>query len=150
RLVPDEDGRGVGGGAGGADAVLHAPGQGVGGLVADGQQGGGLLDALDHPAGVGGLDALGAGAEVGGLVNGDVAVAGQRVGNVADELASFLGVFRDGDAVHIGVAGSRLVEGGEDAHGRAFAGAVGADEAEDLPGGEAEGDAVHRPGAAEV
>src|SRR5262249_45854169 len=57
-----------------------------------------------------------------------------------------LGVLDHADAVDEGVARGRLVEGGEDAHGRRLAGAVGADEAEDLPGGEAERDVIDRLG----
>ena len=56
----------------------------------------------------------------------------------------------DGDSVDETVAGGRLVEGGEDAHGGGLAGPVGADEAEDLSRREREGDVVHRAGLAVV
>src|SRR5439155_14885702 len=109
-----------------------------------------FLDVLDDLPPVVAVQAVGAGEEVEVFVDRNVAVVGQRVGDVTDEAVGLLRLLDDADAVDVGVAGGGLLEGGEDAHGGGLAGAVGADEAEDLAGGEGERDVAHGAGGAVV
>ena len=70
-------------------------------------------------------------------------IAGQRLGNDADHAAHRVGIF-----AHIVAGDNGLAAGDRDqrrhhADERAFAGAVGAEQAEDLAVGHREGDALH-------
>src|SRR3989441_10020546 len=64
-----------------------------------------------------------------------VVVEGRALGQVADAAADLARLREDIEALDPDRAAGRRQEAGDDAHGGGLAGAVGAEEAEDLPGG---------------
>ena len=112
-------------GAGDADAVFHALGQGVDVLLPDAVEVGKVLDFRHHLPAFDAVQPIGAGEEIEVFVDRNITMIGQRVRHVADHFVGLLGFLDQRHAVHQGVAGRGLVQGGQDAHGRALAGAVG-------------------------
>ena len=119
-------------------------------FLADAEKIGEFLDALDHFFPRRRADAVGSREEIQIFMDGDVAMPRQRVGDVTDEAMSLVRFLDDGDVVEKDIAAAGFVERGDDAHGGAFAGAVGSDEADDFAGREGKRDVVHRPRAAIV
>jgi hypothetical protein len=72
-------------GAGDADAILHALGQGVKVLLTDADEVGELLDTVDYLVARGLGDAVSAGEEIQIFVDGNIPVARQGIGDVADQ-----------------------------------------------------------------
>ena len=139
-LVHDDDG-GLGeDGLGDADALAEAFGEFADDAVAFASEVADFHDFGDARGEAAAGEFLEASAIV--EVFGDAHVLGERVvfGHVTDEAFDFLRARGDGDAVDERDAGGGWEVAGEDAHGGGFAGAVGAEEAEDFaaPHGEAE------------
>ena len=76
--------------------------------------------------------------------------AGSVSGMKPMRLAGLFRIVDQRDAVDVGIALGGVVQGGQDAHGRRFARAVGTDKAEDMARGKAERNVVDRLGLAEV
>ena len=139
RLVEDEHLWVVGEGAGQAEALLHTPAERLDVGVAfraqvyQGQQ------VVNHARAGGSGDVVAGGEEVEILPDLHVVVDAEEVGHVADGAADGDRLFGDGVAGNPRLAGGRPQQRGQDAHRRRLARAVGADEAEDGPLLDAEG-----------
>ncbi len=129
--------------AGDFNTAAHSAGEGLNLRAAPLDQVHGFKNLVDIvlPLDLGDAVELGVDAEV--LLDGKVGVAGERLGNDADDAANGIGVF-----CHV-VAGNRCTAAG-DGHQRghhadegAFACAVGAEETEDLAVGDGEADALY-------
>ncbi len=83
-------------------------------------------------------DVVEAGEERDVLFHREVAVEGEQLRHVADALLDLLGVGADVEPGHASVAGARREQAGEHLDGGRLAGAVGAEEAEDLALGDLE------------
>ena len=129
RLVQDQEGGIVNEAAGQAEALLHAPGEGVHIGFALLRQLHQVQQALRHLFPVRRALAVAAAVEIQVFPAFQVVVDAEEVRHVADVPAGFGRVFHHVGAVHRGGAGGGFQEGGQDAHGGGFAGAVGADEA---------------------
>ena len=86
----------------------------------------------------GAAESVGAGEEIEILVDVDVLVGAEIVGHEAEPPPHAVRIVDDREAVDQRVARGGLVERGQDPHAGGFAGAVGADVAEDLAGGDFE------------
>ena len=75
---------------------------------------------------------------------GHVGVDGRIFRQVADPLLHLDGILEDVEPAHLRLAARRRQDSGEDAHGRRLAGAVGAEETEDLARLHLEADVVDR------
>jgi hypothetical protein len=116
-------------------------------LVLDLDEIGELEDGVDDAQG-GHAERVGEELEV--FAHGEAVVDAGVVGHVADAAAYLLRVERDVDPVDLHATGHRLEQRGHDPDGGGLAGAVGADEAEDLAVVDVEGDVaqdVERPEA---
>ena len=121
-----------------AEPLLHAAGEAVDEVVALV----GEVEQLEHVADDGfaaaARDLVGDGEEVQELPDLHAVVHAEVVGHVADAFADADRVARDAVAVDGAFAGGGAEQRGQEADGRAFAGAVGADEAEHLAGADLE------------
>ena len=143
-LVEDQDVRVVDQRLGQAGALLVALGQFADVLLVLGDQAAGLdapVEALAQP--VAG-QAAGLADEGQVLVHVHVQVQGNIFGQVADPAPHGERLLQDIDPIHRDRARVGGQEGGDDLHGRALAGAVGAQEAEDLSPVEPERHVVER------
>src|SRR5262245_39899078 len=150
RLVHNQRGRIVQQRAGQADALLHSLRQGVERLVADAGQVGELFDAGHHLFAPRPLQSVGAREEIEVLVNGNIAMLRERIGDVADQAPRAFRLFNHRDAVYQRVAGGRLVERRENPHRGRLARAVRADKADHLARRESERDVINRARRAEM
>ena len=118
--------------AGQAEALVHAAREAGGQRVALVAQ----LDQLEHLvaflAARRAVDAIRGGEKLQVLDHLHVVIDAEQVGHVADQAADFLGVRVDRMAADIRLAPGRVEQRGEHPHRRRLAGAVGADEAEDI------------------
>ena len=130
--------------AGQLDAAAHAAGERLDLRAAPLEQ----IDGLEHVGDVllapdaGHAVELGVDAEV--LLDGEVGVAGERLGNDADHAAHLVGIFGNVVASYDRFPAGQRNERGHHADEGAFARAVGAEQAEDLAFGDAEADAADR------
>ena len=149
-LVEEEDGRPVDEGGGEVEPAPHAAGVGRGGPVGRlGQPE--AVEQLVGPGADGRPGQVGEPAdEAEVLAAGEVLVHGGVLAGEADALAHRLRVGGDVEAQHLGPAGVRPEDGGEDADGRGLAGAVGAEQAEHGAGGDGEIDAGEGADVAEA
>ena len=139
RLVEKQHARRVDERAGEAELLLHAAGEVAGealperGEIAEAEQPVDLLGAAADG------HAVDVGVESDVLHHREVRIKAEALAHVADVLLEALGVAHDIEARHLGgaAAGSEQ-DAGEHAHGGRLAGAVGADEAEDLAVGDVE------------
>ena len=147
RLVEDEHLRIVEQDARELEALLHALRHGGDEAVLELAEIGQLEDRVDHPE-RGHAERVGEELEV--LADGDAVVDAGVVGHVADGAAHRLGIDRDVDAIDLDAPGHGLEQRRHDADGRGLAGAVGADEAEDLARPHVEGDVAEDVEVAEA
>src|SRR5439155_26185512 len=105
---------------------------------------------VDAPGPVLAVDALELGPEIEVLVHAHLAVHRHALGQVADVLADLVGLRHHVVAGDLGDAAGGGQVAGEDAHGRGLAGAVGAEEADDLAAGDLEADTVDGQDRAEI
>src|SRR5205814_1985053 len=105
---------------------------------------------LDPLATLGALQAINRAEELEVLHHGEVAIERESLRDVADVRAHLLAVALDVEAVDGGVAAGRDEETAEDADERRLAGAVRAEETEDLAARDLQRDAVERADGAEV
>jgi hypothetical protein len=103
------------------------------------------LDALR----VGGAEAADFGDEAKEFLDGHLRVGGRALGQVAEFALHGDGVGGDIDAVHGGGAGVGAQEAGDQLHRRGLAGAIGAEEAQDVAAFDGESDTVHSANGAE-
>src|SRR5580704_3269094 len=127
-----------------SQAATHSTGQGFGlritplGEVDEFEQ---FVDGFFAALG-GHVVKLGVNVEV--LVDGEVEVAGKSLGNYADAATGAVGIFGDIVSGNDGAAGGDRQQSGHHADERRFAGAVGAEQAEDFSVGDVERDVVNR------
>ena len=101
------------------------------------------LEHLTHPGRDGaGVDAVELGVEAEVLLGGEVAVERRVLEHEADVPADVVALAGDVEAAHAGGAGGGPRQRAEHVDRRALAGAVGAEEAEDLAGSDGERDAA--------
>ena len=142
RLVEDQDGGVVDERMGQAEALLHAPRErrhvGVP-LVAEVDE---LEQVADHPAAAVRRQAVAAPEEVQVLPDLHVVVDAEAVRHVPDDAAHAVGVAADRGPGHLGIAGRRDEQRGQDPERRRLARPVGPHEAEDLAGRDLEVEAA--------
>ena len=150
RLVEEEQGRGVDGGAGEGHALLPAARERAGDLVAPV----GEPALSQHLLHAGGADARGhavqSGVEAQILVHREILVEAEALGHVADALLDPLGLGGHVVAHHRAVAAAGIEDSAQHADGGRLAGAVGAQHAEDLTAVHAQRDVLHRDEVAEA
>jgi hypothetical protein len=101
-------------------------------LAGDVTQAAAAADLLDAPRALGRIHLTQIGRELEVLEHRHVAVDGRVLGQVPDAPAHLEGVLEDVEARDLGAAGGRREVAGQHLHGRRLAGAVRAQEAEDL------------------
>src|ERR1051325_4760972 len=150
RLVEEDDARAVHERGGEREALLPSAGERAGEAVAvraDVREVDRPLDAL---AALGAFQPVDGAEELEVLEHGEVAVERERLRDVADVAAHLLAFLFDVEAVDAGVAGGGDEEAAEDADERRLAGAVRAEEAEDLAARDLQRDVVEGADGAEV
>jgi hypothetical protein len=113
-----------------AEALLHAAGVGAEGFLAGGPEIGLIQKSIDHLAALGLVgDALHDGEVVEHVEGRHLGVDTELLGKIAEDFADGVLVLEDVDSVERDGAGVGVLESGDRAHQRGFAGAVGAEEA---------------------
>lgn len=129
-------------GPGNAETLLHAAGQCFdkrSGFGFQADQGNHIADARRDE---GGIEFVGAGKVIDVFPDFEVAIDGEKIGEVADVPLSFVGLAFDVNFIDGDLAGGGREEAADHFEGSGFAGTVRADEAEDFAGRNFEGEVV--------
>ena len=150
RLVQEQDFRAVQQGTHQAELLLHAAGKFAGLAAAEGFHAGHAQQVRQDAPALGGRHAEQVGIELHVFVDGEIGVEAEALGHVADGVLDGLGIFGHVMAGDPGLALARIEQTAQHPQCGGLAGAIGADQSEDLAAGDFQVQMIDRGQRVEV